>query len=104
MPLVVANAHQHDRQVARDAIAPQSRLSLAIAAEDARLGTPQRRGIDDRAGQAAIDLCVGFGSTELLQQDMAVRPGKVEDAIGQAGIAVLLGQRFDAGARLGHAR
>ena len=101
--LVVANPHQHDRQVPRDAVAPQSRLPPPIAAEDARLGPAQRRGINDRAGQAAIDLRIRFGSAQLLQQDLAVRPGEVEDAIGQAGIAVLLGQRFDAGARLGDA-
>ena len=87
MPLVVANPHQHDRQIAGDAVAPQSRLPPPIAAENAGLGPAQRRGINDRAGQTAIDLGIRFGGAELLQQDMAVRPGQVEDAIGQAGIA-----------------
>ena len=93
MRCVVADAHQHDRQIARDAIAPQARLPAAVADQHAGLGPAQRRGIDDRAGQAAVDLRIGFGGVELPQQDLAVRPGQLEDAIGQARVVILLRQR-----------
>ncbi len=81
---VVANPHQDDRQVAGDAVAPQSRLAPPIAAEDARLGPPQRRGVDDRAGQSAVDLRIGFRGAELLQagSGRASRPGRRRDRPG----------------------
>ena len=86
MRVVVADPHQHDRQVARDAVAPQPRLPAPVADQDAGLRPAQRRGVDDRAGQSAVDLGIGLGGVELLQQDLAVRPGQLEDAVRQAGI------------------
>ena len=77
-------------------------MPLPVAAQDARLGPPQGRGVDDRTGQTAIDLRIGFGSAQLLQQDQAVRPGQVEDAVGQTEVAVFLGQGIDSGTRLGN--
>ena len=81
---VVADADQHDRQIAGDAVAPQPRLPAAVADQHAGLRPAQRGGVDDRAGQPAVRLGVGLAGVELPQQDLAVRPGQFEDAVGQA--------------------
>ena len=81
---VVADADQHDRQIAGNAIAPQSRLPAPVADQHAGLRAAQRRGVDDRARQPAVHLGIGLGGVELPQQDLAVRPGQLEDAVGQA--------------------
>ena len=50
-------------------------------------------GVNDGAGQAAVYLRVGFRGVYLLQRHVPVRPGQVEDPVGQVAVAVLFYQR-----------
>ena len=99
----IADAQQHDRQVAGDAVAPQSGLPAAVAGDHAAGRAEQRVGVQDAAGEPAVELRVGFGRVELPQHDLALRPGELEHAIGQVAVVVLLDQPDRALARLGDA-
>ncbi len=103
MPRAVADADQHDRQIARDAIAPEPRLSAPVADQHAGFRAAQRGGVDDRARQPAVDLSIRLAGVELPQQDLAVRPGQLEDAVGQARVGVFFRQRHGRLPRLGDA-
>ena len=76
-------------------------MPLLVAGEDARLRPSRTRSVENRTGQPAIRLRIGFGSRQLLQNDVAVRPGQIEDAIGKRGIVILLRECIDAGPRFG---
>jgi hypothetical protein len=89
----LADLQQHDRQVARDAVAPQPRLPAPVAQQRCGAGAQRGLRIDHAAGQARIQLRVGLGGVELAQHHLAVRPGQFEDAVGQASVHVLVRQR-----------
>ncbi|EGF32456.1 hypothetical protein IMCC9480_2461 [Oxalobacteraceae bacterium IMCC9480] len=79
---------QHDRQVARNRIAPQARLAAPVLDQRAGIGAQGRIHADDGAGQPAIQLGIGFAGIELAQHDLAMGPGQLEDAVGQIAVAV----------------
>ena len=60
-------------------------------------------GVQDRAGEAPVELRIGFGDVDLPQRDLAVRPGHLESAIGKATVLVLLRQVQAGGAALADA-
>ena len=49
-------------------------------------------GVDDRTGEACMQLRVGLAGVELAQHNLAVRPGQIEDAIGKTAILVFIDQ------------
>ena len=102
-PVHVGDAHQEDRQVARDPEGPQAGLAEPVAGEDAGAGAVERVGVNDRAGQLRIHLGLGLGRLQLAQHELAVRPGHLERARREAGVAILVDQRQRRRARFGHA-
>ena len=94
---------QHDRQVARDGVAPQPRLAAPVAQQRRGIGAQRRLRVDHRAGQSRVELRVGLAGVDLAQDDLAVRPGEVEHAVGQPPVDVLVRQRQAGLARVGHA-
>ena len=99
----VADLQQHDRQVARDRIAPQPRLPAPVARSMLGVGAQRRLRVDDRAGQARVELRIGLAGVELAQHHLAVRPGELEHPVGQAPVAILVDQRQAGLAAVGHA-
>ena len=89
----VAYAQQDDRQVAGDAEAPEAGLRAPVASEHVRRGPPARVGVDDRAGEAAVELGVGLGRVELAEDDLPVGHRQIEDTVGQAAVVVLACER-----------
>ena len=88
----VADAQQHDRQVAGNGVAPQAGLPAPVAHEHAAVGAQRGMGVDDRAGQASVELRVGLAGVDLAQHHLGVGPGQFEDAVGEAPILVFLDQ------------
>jgi hypothetical protein len=88
----IADLTEHDRHVARHRMAPEPGLPAAVLREQAGLGAQRGVGIEDRAGQTRVELDIGLAGIELAQHHLAVGPGQVEDAIGQALVLVLLDQ------------
>ena len=79
----VADAQQDDRQIARDGKAPQPGLTKLVAGNDAGRGAAQGIAVNDGAGQAAIDLCIGFGCVEVAQHLLALEPGHFEGTLDE---------------------
>ena len=88
----VRDLHQHDRQVAGNRVAPQTGLAAAILHQHAGLGPQRRISVEHGACKVAIQLRVGGARVDLGQDDVAVSPGEVEDAIGEVPILVFLDQ------------
>ena len=68
----VGDAHEEDGQVTRDAKTPESRLSRAIAGENAGRGAMQGVGINHRAGEAGVELRVRLSRLELMELELTV--------------------------------
>ena len=98
-----ADLHQHDRQVARYCVAPQARLAAAVAHQYAPVGAQAGLRVDHRAGQAPVELRIGFAGIELAQHHLRMRPRELEYAVGETSVMVLLGQRQTHAAALTHA-
>ncbi len=96
--LRVGDLEQHDGQVARDGMAPQPGLSTLVLLQHARPCTQQGTGIQHVAGQALIELRLGLGGVDLAAHHLAVRPGQVEHAVGQAAVTILVQQCLATGA------
>src|SRR3546814_2057538 len=79
--------------VAGDRLPPQPRLSAAVLLQHRLLRAQRRMRVQHQAGQAFVQLRVGLGCVDLPTHDLAVRPGQVEHAVGQAPVAVLVDQR-----------
>ena len=88
----VADVQQHDRQIARDAEAPQSGLPQLVAGNDAGRGAAQGIAVNDGVGQAAIDLGIGFGGVEVAQHLLALEPRHFERALDEVAVAIFLEQ------------
>jgi hypothetical protein len=56
--------------------------------------------IHQRAGEALVQLRIGLRGVDLAPHDLALRPGQIEHAIGEAAVAVFVDQR-DAGLAIG---
>ena len=88
----IGDLQQHDRQVAGNGLAPQAGLATPVAQQHAGLGAQRGRYIEDRPGQALVQLRVRLRGIELAQQHLAMRPRQVEDAVCERAIAVFLDQ------------
>ena len=88
----IPDLQQHERQVAGDGVAPQSRLPAAVLHDDGRVGAQCGIRVDDRTGKASVELRVGLGGVDLPQEHLAVRPRELEDAVREPPILVLLHQ------------
>ena len=100
----IADLQQDDRQIAGNRIAPQPGLAAAVAGKHAGIGAQRGIGMDHRTSQPGIKLGIGLGRIELTQDHLAVRPGQVEDAVGEMPILVFLDQAKGHLAALGNAR
>ena len=49
-------------------------------------------GVEHGTRQALVELRVGFGGVQLAQGDLAVGPGQIENAIGEARVLILFEQ------------
>ena len=95
-----ADLQKHDGQITGDRIAPQARLASSISGDHARFGPQRCAGVENRAGQASVELRISFGDIELAQHDLAVGPRHLERAIREPPILVLFHQGMASGAIL----
>ena len=58
-------------------------MAAAVAGDHAAGGAEQRIRVENAAGEATEKLRIGFGRIELAEDNLAVRPGELEDAIGR---------------------
>ena len=88
----LGDAHEHDRQIAGDAVPPQIRLPERVAREIVRADA---RGIraEHARRQAIEEDGVIVGQPQVLQRDVHVREGHRERARRGAGVAILPHQR-----------
>ena len=84
----VTDTYQHDRQIARDRKAPQPRLTQRVAADDAGCGTTQGIGVNHGAGEAAIDLCIGFAGVDVTQHFLALEPCHFKSALNKVPVTI----------------
>ena len=89
--VAIADADQHDRQIARDAVPPEPRLAATVAGDHRGARPAETRCVDQRPGQSSEGLCFLLGDRELLQHDRTPRPGQFDDAVGEARIGVFDG-------------
>ena len=61
----IADLQQHNRQIAGDGVAPQPGLPTPIADQHGGVGAQGGVGVNDRAGQARIQLRIGLTGIEL---------------------------------------
>ena len=87
-----SDLQQHDGQIAGNGVTPQAGLPATVIDQNARVGAQRGIGVDDRAGEAAIELRVGLGRVELPQHHLAVGPRQIEDAIRETPILVFFDQ------------
>ena len=87
----IADADQHDRQIARDAVPPEPRLAATVAGDHRGARPAEARCVDQRPGQSSEGLCLLLGDRELLQHDRTPRPCQLDDAVGEARIGVFDG-------------
>ncbi len=99
----VLDLQQDDRQVAGNCVGPQAGLAAMVFHQGGGVGAQRSVRVDHRAGQAAIQLGVGFGGVQLAQHDLAVGPGQFEHAVGQVAVVVLVDQVQRGVALVGHA-
>ena len=102
--LRVTDTEKDERRVARNAITPKSALASPVVAQHAWVGPKGGVGINQRAGQPAIDLGLTFRSIELTQCHLAVGPCQVEGAFSHAGALVFFHLRQRCFPAFGHAQ
>ena len=88
----ISNLQQHDRQIAGNGVAPQAGLAAAVLDENAGIGAQRGIGINDGAGQPAVELCVGLGGVELPQDHLVMGPRQIENAIRQTLVLIFFDQ------------
>jgi hypothetical protein len=99
----IAHLQQHDRQVARDGVAPEARLPAAVAQQHGRQRAQPRVGVEHGAREARVELRIGLRRIDLPQRHPAVGPREVEDAVGEAAVLVFADEGERGLAPLGHA-
>ncbi|MNZ31631.1 hypothetical protein D3C78_489340 [compost metagenome] len=85
----IADLHQHNRQIARNRLAPETGLITPVAGQQGTVGPQGGVGVNQRGGHLLEQSRIGQRSVELTQQHLAMGPGQVEDPIGQMTVAVL---------------
>jgi len=88
----VADAQLDDRQIARNAEAPQPGLPQPVAGDDVGRGAAQGIAVNDGTGQAAKDLGIGFGDAEVTQHLLALEPGHFERTLDEVAVAIFIQQ------------
>ncbi len=94
----IADLQQRDRQIAGDRMAPQSGLAAPVLQQQFAVGAQRRMHVHHQPGQALVQLRIGLRGVDLAAHHLAVGPGQVEHAVGQAPVAVLFDQRHARGA------
>ena len=79
-------------------------MSAAIANQYARTGAQRRIGVNNRTGETAVELRIGFAGIELAQHHLAVCPGQLEHAIRETAIMIFLDQTQYRSPGIGDAR
>ena len=90
--LHVGNAHQHDREIAGYAQAPQIRLAAAAAANGVRWRPQHRSGVDDVPGQTLVLTRLASIDAEMVQLHLRLRPGERAGPLECADVVVLVDQ------------
>jgi len=80
----VADTQQDDRNIAGDAMTPESTLSAPILKQHAGRSTPGGIGVNQSAGQSRIDLDLGFSGTKFTQG--RIGPGEIKGAVDHTGV------------------
>ena len=88
----IGDLQQHDRQVAGNRMAPQSGLATPILQQHRRVGAQRTVRINHQPGEPLVQLRIGLGRIDLPPHHLAVRPGQIEDAIGESTIAIFVDQ------------
>ena len=91
--LDLVDAHQHDRQVARDALRPQRRRRRQAAPDRVGRRAQRRVGIEDVARQALVEAGLGRADVEMAQLHLRLRPGERGGALEGVGVLVLVDRR-----------
>ncbi|MNK94204.1 hypothetical protein D3C87_1143970 [compost metagenome] len=99
----ILDPKQHDGQVARDGVSPQTRLSAAILHQRRRLRAHGRVLVDDGVGKPCIELGVRLGGVQLAHDYLRVRPRQFQGPVGQVAIPVFADQVHAGAAAVTHA-
>ena len=101
--VLAEHPHEHDGQVARDAVGPQSGLALPVAREHFRIDAHRIVRVQHARGEPVVLPRQFGGHAEVLQQHLAVREGRGGRARRRALVAVAPGERQRGAPRLGRA-
>ena len=101
--LRVADAEQDDRRVARNAVAPEAVLSAPVVEQDAGVGAAGGVGINQSAGQPAVELGIALRDVEMVQRHLAVSPRQIKGAVGHARTLIFFRERQGGFPAFGHA-
>ncbi len=88
----IVHAQEDDGQVARDTMAPKARGSFTIAGDQAGAGSAPDIRVENRAGCAAEKLRLRLTDPQLMQQNLIMGPGQVEEPLGQAVVMIFIHQ------------
>ena len=100
---MIADLQENNGQITGNGIPPQTRLSPMIFDNDLRICPKRFIGKDYRTGQTSVKLGISLSGIDLPQSKLAVRPGQIENTVGQTAIAVFLNQGQGPGAGIRHA-
>ena len=90
--LAIGDLQQNDRQIARDRVAPQTGLTTAVPEHRARVRAQGSVCMYHGAGEALVDLRVGFRDVQLPQHDLVMRPRKAEHPVGEMPVLIAVDQ------------
>ena len=93
--------HQHDGQVARDAVRPETRRAPLVAGEEAGGRAQRRVRVEDPVGEALEEVGLVGLDAEVVQLDLRLGPRERRRPLERGGVAVLVGEVQDACSRLG---
>ncbi len=88
----VADMQQHDGQIAGNGIAPEAGLAAPVLQQDAAVGAQAGMRVENRIRQTAVKLGVDLVRVDLAQQYLGMRPGQLEDTVGETAILIFLDQ------------
>src|ERR1700741_2300220 len=80
----VADTQEDDRNIAGDAMTPESTLSAPILTQHAGGSTSGGIGVNQSAGQLRVDLDLGFRGTQFARG--CIGPGEIKGAVDHTGI------------------
>ena len=90
--ILLADADEHDRQIAGDALRPQGAGAAQIALNGGRCRAQHRIGVKDVIGEALKQLRIFLGDAEVMKLHLRLRPGQRGGAVEGDGVVMLVGQ------------